>query len=54
MGWVVETLDPTVDAEIAALPADIRARFVRLTELIEQVGFEALPRDSVKHLEDRL
>lgn len=27
---------------------------VRLTELIEQLGFEALPRDSVKHLEDRL
>ncbi len=54
MRWVVETLNSTVDSEIAALPADMRARFVRLTELIEQVGFEALPRDSVKHLEDRL
>jgi phage-related protein len=54
MRWVVETLNPTVDADIGALPADMRARFVRLTELIEQLGFEALPRDSVKHLEDRL
>ncbi|CAN5533910.1 type II toxin-antitoxin system RelE/ParE family toxin [soil metagenome] len=54
MQWVVETLNPTVDAEIGALPADMRARFVRLTGLIEQLGFEALPRDSVKHLEDRL
>jgi phage-related protein len=54
MRWVVETLNTTVDAEIGALPADMRARFVRLTELIEQAGFEALPRDSVKHLEDRL
>lgn len=54
MRWVVETLNSTVDSEIAALPADMRARFVRLTELIEQLGFEALPRDSVKHLEDRL
>jgi phage-related protein len=54
MRWVVETLNPTVDAEIGALPADMRARFVRLAELIEQLGFEALPRDSVKHLEDRL
>ena len=54
MRWVVETLNRTVDAELDALPADMRARFVRLTELIEQVGFEALPRDSVKHLEDRL
>jgi len=32
----------------------MRARLVRLTELIEQRGFEALPRDSVKHLEGRL
>ncbi|MFZ5736905.1 MAG: type II toxin-antitoxin system RelE/ParE family toxin [Pseudomonadota bacterium] len=54
MRWVVETLNATVDAEIGALPADMRARFVRLAELIEQIGFEALPRDSVKHLEARL
>jgi phage-related protein len=27
---------------------------VRLTSLIEQIGFEALPRDSVKHLEGKL
>ena len=27
---------------------------MRLVELIEQVGFSGLPRDSVKHLEDKL
>jgi phage-related protein len=54
MPWTVETLNAFVDEEIAALPADMRARLVRLTELIEQIGFEALPRDSVKHLEDEL
>jgi phage-related protein len=54
MQWVVETLNPTVDAEIGALPADMRARFVRFADIIAQVGFEALPRDSIKHLEDRL
>jgi phage-related protein len=32
----------------------MRARLVRLTGLIEQIGFEALPRDSVKHLEAKL
>ena len=53
-GRGVKTLNPTVDTETGALSADMRARFVRLTELIEQTGFEALPRDSVKHLEDRL
>ena len=54
MPWTVETLNALVDEEVAALPADMRARLVHLTELIEQIGFEALPRDSVKHLEDRL
>jgi hypothetical protein len=38
MRWVVETLNPTVDAEIGALPADMRARFVRFTNLIEEIG----------------
>jgi DNA-binding transcriptional regulator YiaG len=54
MPWTVETLNALVDEEVATLPADMRARLVRLTELIEQIGFEALPRDSVKHLEDGL
>ena len=54
MPWVVETLSAAVDAEIEALPADMRARLVRLTEIIERSGFEALPRDNVKHLEQKL
>jgi phage-related protein len=54
MPWTVVTLSAAVDGEIAALPADMRARLVRLTELIEQIGFEALPRDYVKHLEGKL
>jgi phage-related protein len=54
MPWTVETLNSVVDQEVAALPADMRARLTRLTNLIELIGFEALPRDSVKHLEGRL
>jgi phage-related protein len=54
MRWTVETLSAAVDDEIVALPVDMRARLVRLTELIEQAGLDALPRDSVKHLEDKL
>jgi phage-related protein len=54
MPWTVVTLSAVVNGEIAALPADMRARLVRLTELIEQIGFDALPRNSVKHLEGRL
>jgi phage-related protein len=54
MPWTVETLNAVVDEEIAALPADMRARLVRLTDVIAQIGFAALPRDSVKHLEEKL
>ena len=52
--WVVETLNAAVDAEIAALPKDIRAKLVRISELIEATGFQHLPHETVKHLEGRL
>ena len=54
MTWTVSALNQLVKDEIEALPIDMRARLSRLTSLIEQHGFEALPRDTVKHLEDRL
>jgi len=36
--WRVEILDETVAAEIAALPADMQARFLRLAERIASAG----------------
>jgi phage-related protein len=54
MAWVVATLNDAVDAEIEALPSDMRARLVRLSEIIEEHGLDALPRDAVEHLEDKL
>jgi hypothetical protein len=36
--WTVETLNETVNAELAELPADMRARLTRISELIESVG----------------
>ena len=50
----VETLNAVVDAEIAALPDDMRARLVRFAAIIEQAGLQALPREAARHLEDRL
>lgn len=38
MAWTIETMNETVDAELAELPADMRARLVRISELIESVG----------------
>jgi phage-related protein len=54
MPWTVDTLNPTVDAEIVALPADMRARLTRYSGLIERFGPQSLPPAAFKHLEDRL
>jgi phage-related protein len=54
MAWTVSTLNEIVDAEVEALPADLRARLARLLEIVEEHGLAALPRDAVEHLEDKL
>ena len=54
MAWTIETLDCVVDEELSELPADIRARLVRVFHLIETHGFEHVPRDAVKHIEGKL
>jgi hypothetical protein len=54
MRWAFRTLNAIVDAEIKGLPSDMQARFLRFAEIIEQVGFEALPREAVKHLDGKL
>jgi hypothetical protein len=42
MPWRVEILNETVAAEIAALPGDMQARFLRLVERITAAGLQAL------------
>jgi phage-related protein len=54
MRWAVEVFNAAVAAEIEALPDDMRARLARYVGLIQEAGFQALPRDAVKHLEDRI
>lgn len=44
-------MNAAVDAEIQALPKDLRARLSRVVNLIERVGLERLPHETVKHLE---
>lgn len=38
--WTVVTLNAGVDAELEALPAHVRARLVRISELIVAVGID--------------
>jgi phage-related protein len=52
--WRVEILNETVAAELAALPADMQARFLRLSERIALVGLESLNEPHVKHLLGKL
>ena len=52
--WSVETLNETVDRELDALPADMRARFVRISELIAAVGLERVREPYVKHVQGSL
>lgn len=48
--WTVETLNALVDAELEALPADLRARFWRIAEMIEEFGLERIREPHIKHL----
>jgi phage-related protein len=50
MAWIVETLNSLVDAELERLPADMRARFVHISRLIEDFGLEHIREPHVKHL----
>ena len=54
VGWTVETLNENVDAEIEALPEDMRARLARIAKLIEDKGLERVGEPHVKHVESRL
>lgn len=54
MRWTVLFLNAAVAAEVEALPDDMRARLGRFMKVIQETGLQALPRDSVKHLEGKL
>lgn len=51
--WSVEYLPAAAD-ERAELPADMRARLARMTDVIVDHGLENLPRDWVKSLGEKL
>jgi hypothetical protein len=51
MAWTVETLNATVDAEVNALPADMRAKLARISFMIQEFGLERMHEPHVKHLQ---
>ena len=52
--WSVETLNEAVDAELTALPPDMRARFVRVTQLIQEFGPFQVGMPHIKSLNNKL
>ena len=52
--WRLELLDHRVEKELDALAQDVRQRFLRIAELIEQHGPAAMHEPYVKHLEGKL
>jgi len=51
MVWTVETLNAVVDAEVNALPSDMRAQLARISFMIEEFGLERMREPHVKHLQ---
>jgi phage-related protein len=54
MPWAVQILDDAVQAELAALPKDMRAKFEHIVNLIETFGLPRVREPYVKHLEGPL
>ena len=52
--WTVSFVNESARAELAALPADMQARFKRIVTLIQTQGLERTREPYVKHLEGPL
>jgi phage-related protein len=52
--WRVVTLNSIVDAELAAMPSDMRARLVRISELITAVGLQHVGMPHIRPVEPTL
>ncbi|MBS0473424.1 MAG: type II toxin-antitoxin system RelE/ParE family toxin [Proteobacteria bacterium] len=54
MAWTVGFVNAAAEAEVNALPDDMRARFARIGRMIEGGGLLALREPYVKHLQGKL
>lgn len=54
MSWTVVFVNRLAEDEVAALPPDILARFLRIGEMIRSQGLTKVHEPYVKHLEDKL
>ena len=52
--WSVEILNKVVEAELLALPKDMQARFLRISELLESLGPQQVGMPHVRPLGEKL
>lgn len=52
--WTVGFFSDAAFAEVKALPRDLQAKFLRISEMIESAGIEKMREPYVKHLEGKL
>lgn len=52
--WAVEILNGLVEAELLALPKDMQARFLRISELLESFGPQQVGLPHVRPLGEKL
>jgi phage-related protein len=53
-GWKVEFLNDTAEAEFDGLPTEIKAKIMRISQLIEQVGVFSVKEPYVRHLRGKI
>lgn len=53
MVWCVKLL-PIAEDELMAIPADMRARFLHIAELLEGLGPQNVGMPHIRHLEEKL
>jgi len=52
--WAVEVLNETVEAELLALPKDMQARFLKISEILQSFGPQHVGMPHVRPLGDKL
>ena len=52
--WAIEALNRTVEQELLALPKDMQARFLRISELLQNFGPQHVGMPYVRPLGDKL
>jgi phage-related protein len=52
--WSTEFLNDQVEAEFLALPKDMQARLIKITELIEQFGLGNLGMPYLRHIQGKI